>query len=123
MEYLKKLACVLKLDLNKKITNFSDVVGSLFTQNGLNKYISDLGSYFAITNDMYYLAGNLVSYQTYYFRGDTTNIYVMDANDNEINAIIYERWTSNNKNTLATIRIVYENDEWLIDNISILSNE
>lgn len=107
----------------KKITNFSDVVGSLFTQNGLNKYISDLGSYFAITNDMYYLAGNLVSYQTYYFRGDTTNIYVMDANDNEINAIIYERWTSNNKNTLATIRIVYENDEWLIDNISILSNE
>ena len=107
----------------KKITNFSDVVGSFFTQNGLNKYISDLGSYFAITNDMYYLAGNLVSYQTYYFRGDTTNIYVMDANDNEINAIIYERWTSNNKNTLATIRIVYENDEWLIDNISILSNE
>ena len=107
----------------KKITNFSDVVGSLFTQNGLNKYISDLGSYFAITNDMYYLAGNLVSYQTYYFRGDTTNIYVMDANDNEINAIIYERWTSNNKNTLATIRIVYENNKWLIDNISILSNE
>ena len=107
----------------KKITNFSDVVGSLFTQNGLNKYISDLGSYFAITNDTYYLAGNLVSYQTYYFRGDTTNIYVMDANDNEINAIIYERWTSNNKNTLATIRIVYENNRWLIDNISILSNE
>lgn len=107
----------------KKITNFSDVVGSLFTQNGLNKYISDLGSYFAITNDTYYLAGNLVSYQTYYFRGDTTNIYVMDANDNEINAIIYERWTSNNKNTLATIRIVYENNKWLIDNISILSNE
>lgn len=107
----------------KKITNFSDVVGNLFTQNGLNKYISDLGSYFAITNDTYYLAGNLVSYQTYYFRGDTTNIYVMDTNDNEINAIIYERWTSNNKNTLATIRIVYENNKWLIDNISILSNE
>ena len=107
----------------KKITNFSDVVGSLFTQNGLNKYISDLGSYFAITNDMYYLAGNLVSYQTYYFRGDNTNIYVLDANENEINAIIYERWTSNNKNTLATIRIVYENNKWLIDNISILSNE
>lgn len=107
----------------KKITNFSDVVGSLFTQNGIDKYIKDLGSYFAITNDTYYLAGNLVSYQTYYFRGDTTNIYVMDANDNEINAIIYERWTSNNKNTLATIRIVYENNKWLIDNISILSNE
>ena len=79
----------------KKITNFSDVVGSLFTQNGLNKYISDLGSYFAIMDEDYYLAGNLVSYQTYYFRGDNTNIYVMDANDNEINAIIYENWTRN----------------------------
>ena len=107
----------------KKITNFSDVVGSLFTQNGLNKYISDLGSYFAITNDMYYLAGNLVSYQTYYFRGDTTNIFVVDANDMEINAIIYEKWTSNNKNTLATIRVVKNNNSWLVDNISILSSE
>ena len=107
----------------KKITNFNDVVGNLFTQNGVNKYIKDLGSYFAITNDTYYLAGNLVSYQTYYFRGDNTNIYVLDANDTEINAIIYEKWTSNNKNTLATIRIVNENDKWLIDNISILANE
>ena len=107
----------------KKITNFNDVVDGLFTQNGLNKYIKDLGSYFAYTDDKYYLAGNLVNYQTYYFRGDDTNIYVINANDNEINAIIYEKWTSNNKNTLATIRIVNENDKWLIDNISILANE
>jgi hypothetical protein len=107
----------------KKITNFNDVVDGLFTQNGLNKYIKDLGSYFAITNDTYYLAGNLVSYQTYYFRGDDTKIYVLDATDTEINAIIYEKWTSNNKNTLATIRIVNENNKWLIDNISILANE
>ena len=64
----------------------------------------------------------MVNYQTYYFRGDNTNIYVLDANENEINAIIYERWTSNNKNTLATIKIVKE-DRWLIDNISILSND
>ena len=107
----------------KKITNLNDVVGNLFTQNGVDKYIKDLGSYFAITNDTYYLAGNLVSYQTYYFRGDNTKIYVLDATDTEINAIIYEKWTSNNKNTLATIRIVNENDKWLIDNISILANE
>jgi len=106
----------------KKITNFNEVVGHLFTDNGLSKYISDLGSYFAYSNEQYYLAGNLVNYQTYYFRGDTTNIYVLDANENEINAIIYERWTSNNKNTLALIKIVKE-DRWLIDNISILSND
>ena len=107
----------------KKIVNFDEVIDDLFTDNGLNKYISDLGSYFAYTDDKYYLAGNLVSYQTYYFRGDTTNIYLLDANDTEINAIIYEKWTSNNKNTLATIKIVLENDMWLIDNISILANE
>ena len=107
----------------KKIVNFDEVIDDLFTDNGLNKYISDLGSYFAYINDTYYIAGNLVSYQTYYFRGDTTNIYVLDANDTEINAIIYEKWTSNNKNTLATIKIVLENDMWLIDNISILANE
>jgi len=106
----------------KKITNFNEVVGHLFTDNGLSKYISDLGSYFAYSNEQYYLAGNLVNYQTYYFRGDNTNIYVLDANENEINAIIYERWTSNNKNTLALIKIVKE-DRWLIDNISILSND
>ena len=106
----------------KKITNFDEVVGDLFTENGLSKYISDLGSYFAKTSEKYYLAGNLVNYQTYYFRGDNTNIYVLDANENEINAIIYERWTSNNKNTLATIKIVKE-DRWLIDSISILSSD
>ena len=87
----------------KKITNFDEVVGNLFTDNGLSK-----------------LAGNLVNYQTYYFRGDNTNIYVLDANDTEINAIIYERWTSNNKNTLAKIKVLKE-ERWLIDNISILS--
>lgn len=107
----------------KKIINFDETMGDLFTENGINKYISDLGSYFAYTDDKYYLAGNLVSYQTYYFRGDTTNIYVLDANENEINAIIYEKWTSNNRNTLATIRVVLENDMWLIDNISILASE
>lgn len=107
----------------KMIVNFDSVVGGLFTLNGLDKYISDLGAYFAYTDGKYYLAGNLVNYQTYYFRGDNTNIYVLDASADTINAIIYERWTSNNKNTLATIRVVKENDSWLIDNISILSNE
>lgn len=107
----------------KKITNFGEVTNKLFTDNGLSKYISDLGSYFAYTNDTYYLAGNLVSYQTYYFRGDTTNIYVLEATDNQIDAIIYEKWTSNEKNTLATIRVIYENNMWLIDNISILAND
>ena len=107
----------------KKIVNFEETMGSLFTDNGIDKYISDLGSYFAYTDDKYYLAGNLVSYQTYYFRGDTTNIYVLDANDTEINGIIYEKWTSSSKNTLATIKVVLENNNWLIDNISILANE
>ena len=107
----------------KRIINFNEVINGVFTNNGVNKYISDLGSYFAIMDDEYYLAGNLVSYQTYYFRGDKTNIYVIDANDQEINAIIYENWTSNNKNTLATIKVVKEENEWLIDNISILANE
>lgn len=107
----------------KRITNFNEIVDNLFTKKGYNKYITDLGLYFAITSDKYYLAGNLVSYQTYYFRGDNTNIYIIDANNEEINAIIYEKWTSNNKNTLATIKVVYTNDKWLIDNISILSTE
>ena len=107
----------------KKIINFHDIIDAVFTDNGRDKYISDLGSYFAIKDDEYYLAGNLVSYQTYYFRGDNTNIYIMDANDSEINAIIYENWTSNNKNTLATIKVVKVENEWLIDNISILANE
>lgn len=107
----------------KAITNFDEVVGNLFTSDGLSKYISDLGSYFAYTDDGYYLAGNLVTYQTYYFRGDVTNIYVLDSTDDEINAIIYEKWTSGNKNTLAMIRVVKENEHWFIDNIDILSNE
>lgn len=107
----------------KKITNFDEVTNGLFTLNGLNKYISDFGSYFAYTDETYYLAGNLVSYQTYYFRGDTTNIYVLEASDTEIEAIIYEKWTSNDKNTLATIKVIKENNSWLIDNISILASE
>ena len=107
----------------KRITNFDEIMGNLFTNNGLNKYLSDLGSYFAIASDKYYLAGNLVSYQTYYFRGDTTNIYILDVTDDIIDAIIYEKWTSGNKNTLATIRVIKENNYWLIDNIDILSNE
>lgn len=107
----------------KRINNFEEVTNKLFTDNGLNKYISDLGSYFAYTDDKYYLAGNLVSYQTYYFRGDTTNIYVLEVTDEQIDAIIYEKWTSNNKNTLATIRVVKNNNEWLIDNISILASQ
>ncbi len=107
----------------KKITNFDEATNKVFTSNGINKYIKDLGSYFAYTDSGYYLAGNLVSYQTYYFRGDDTNIYITDANDNEINGIIYERWSSNNKNTLALIKVVLDNDRWLIDNIDILATE
>ena len=42
---------------------------------------------------------------------------------NEINGIIYERWTSNNKNTLATIKVVNENGRWLIDDVTILATE
>lgn len=107
----------------KRITNLDTVTSNIFTLNGLNKYISDMGSYFAYTNDIYYLASNLVSYQTFYFRGDDTNIYIIDTSDNVINAIIYEKWTSNNKNTLATIKVINENNRWLIDNVSILSSE
>lgn len=107
----------------KKITNFDEVMNNLFTENGIKEYISDMGSYFANTASGYYLAGNLVSYQTYYFRGDKTNIYVTDAKDNEINAIIYEKWTSNNKNTLATVKVVYENNRWLMEDVNILATE
>lgn len=107
----------------KKITNFDEVMNNLFTPNGINKYINDLGNYFAYSEDGYYLAGNLVTYQTFYFRGDETNIYVTNSNANEINAIIYERWTSNNKNTLATIKVINSEGKWLIDNISILATE
>ena len=107
----------------KKITNFNDVMDEIFTSNGIDKYIHDLGSYFAHTDSGYYLAGNLVSYQTYYFRGDSSNIFITDVNDSEINGIIYERWINNNKNTLALIKVVYKNDKWLIDNIDILATE
>lgn len=107
----------------KKITNFNEVMNNIFTDNGIKEYISDMGSYFAYMDSGYYLAGNLVSYQTYYFRGDKTNIYVTDVKDNEINAIIYEKWTSNNKNTLAMVKVVYENNRWLIDDVNILATE
>ena len=107
----------------KRITNFDEVMDPLFTKNGINKYISDLGNYFAYTESGYYLAGNLVSYQTYYFRGDNTNIYITDANDKEINAIIYEKWSSNNKNTLALMKVILDEGNWLIDKIDILSTE
>ena len=98
-------------------------MGSVFTKNGINKYIEDLDNYFAYTDEGYYLAGNLVTYQTYYFRGDETNIFITDSKDNEINGIIYERWTSNNKNTLALVKVIYQDDLWLIDNIDILATE
>lgn len=107
----------------KKITNFDEIMNPIFTENGKNKYISDLGNYFAHSDNGYYLAGNLVSYQTYYFRGDETNIYVLNSSESEINGIIYERWKSNNKNTLATIKIINKEGSWLIDNIDILKSE
>lgn len=107
----------------KKITNFDDVMKSLFTENGIKKYISDMGSYFAYTENGYYLAGNLVSYQTYYFRGDDSNIYITSADENRIDGIIYTKWTSNNQNTLATIRVFKDNNNWLIDDITLLSTK
>ena len=107
----------------KKINNFDEIMNNLFTENGCKKYISDLGNYFAYTEEGYYLAGNLVSYQTYYFRGEETNIYITDATDKEINGIIYAKWTSNNKNTLATIKVVKVDNNWLIDDINILATE
>ncbi len=106
----------------KRITNFDDVMNDIFTENGIRKYISDLNNYFAYSNGNYYLAGNLVSYQTYYFRGDESNIYVLNSSDKEINGIIYERWKGNN-NTLATIRVVNDDGKWLVDDINILSVE
>ena len=107
----------------KKITNFDEIMGNLFTENGTKKYLDDLSNYFAYTDDGYYLAGNLVNYQTYYFRGDSTNIYILDATDVEINAIIYEKWTTGDKNTLATIKVVMKEGKWLVDDITILSAE
>jgi len=107
----------------KKITNFDDVMNNIFTENGINKYLSDLDSYFAVTDNGVYIAGNLVSYQTYYFRGDDTNIYIIDTTDEKIEAIIYEKWTSNNTNTLATIDLVKVDNNWRVDNVTILTNK
>ena len=107
----------------KKITNFDSVTSNIFTEKGLKKYIDDLKNYFAVTEDGYYLAGNLVNYQTYYFRGDNTNIFIIDSSDNLINAIIYEKWVAGNKDTLATIRVINNEGKWLVDDISILLAE
>ena len=107
----------------KKITNFEEIMDPIFTEHGKEKYISDLGNYFAHADNGYYLAGNLVSYQTYYFRGDETNIYIISKNNTEIIGIIYERWKSNNKNTLASIKAINKDGKWLIDNIDILATE
>lgn len=107
----------------KKITNFDDVMNSSFTQKGIEKYISDFNNYFAYTDEGYYLAGNLVSYQTYYFRGDDTNIYILDSSDSTIKGLIYEKWKTGNKNTLATIELVMVEGNWLVDDITILSAE
>ena len=107
----------------KKITNFDDVMNSSFTQKGIEKYISDFNNYFAYTDEGYYLAGNLVSYQTYYFRGDDTNVYILDSSDSTIKGLIYEKWKTGNKNTLATIELVMVEGNWLVDDITILSAE
>ncbi len=107
----------------KRITNFDEVMNNTFTSEGTKKYIDDLGNYFAHNDENIYIAGNLVSYQTYYFRGDETNIYITGATDKEIDAIIYERWTSNNKNTLATVKVVMEENKWLVDRVDILATE
>ena len=107
----------------KKITNFDEVMNKIFTEKGINKYLNDLDNYFAITDNGVYIAGNLVTYQTYYFRGDDTNIYVIDKTDETVTAIIYEKWTSNGTNTLATIDLVKVNREWRVDDVTILSNK
>ena len=110
-------------NIYKKITNFDGIMGSIFTDNGINNYINTFNNYFAYTDNGYYLIGNLVNYQTYYFRGDETNIYIIDTKGNDINAIIYERWTTNNKNTLATIKVINKEGKWLVDDIQILNAE
>ena len=65
-------------NIYKKITNFDDVTKNIFTENGVNDYVNDLSNYFAYNDDGYYLIGNLVNYQTYYFRGDETNIFILE---------------------------------------------
>lgn len=107
----------------KKIINFDDVMNKIFTENGLKKFLKDLDKYFAITDNGVYLAGNLVTYQTYYFRGDDTNIYIIEKTDNYFKAIVYEKWTSNGTNTLATVDFVKEGNSWLVDNVVILANK
>ena len=107
----------------KKVNNFDEVMDNVFTENGKNNYINNLSNYFAYTDNGYYLAGNLVNYQTYYFRGDETNIYILDSKENEIDGLIYERWTTNYKNTLATIKVVNRAGKWLVDDINILATE
>ena len=107
----------------KKVSNFDEIMDKYFTSNGIQSYLNLLNNYFLILDDEVYLAGNLVSYQTYYFRGDNTNIYVIDKSDNSIKAIVYEKWTSNNTNTLALFDVVLENNKWLINDVSILSTK
>lgn len=107
----------------KRINNFDEVMKNIFTDNGINNYLSDLSNYFAYTDNGYYLIGNLVNYQTYYFRGDETNIYITDAKEKQIDAIIYERWITNNRNTLATIKVINKDGVWLIDDLNILKSE
>lgn len=107
----------------KKITNFDTIMNNIFTENGIKKYIDTLKNYFAYNEDSYYLAGNLISYQTYIFRGDNTNIYVTNTSDNMIEGIIYEKWSSNEKATLATVKAVKESNKWLIDEINILYSD
>ena len=54
---------------------------------------------------------------------ENTNIYIIDADDDKIEGIIYEKWKSNNRNTLATIEVVKDGNDWLINRIDILSSE
>ena len=83
----------------------------------------DEGNVMMVTENGYYLAGNLVTYQTYYFRGDKTTIDIISSNETEIIAIIYEKWTSNNKNTLAKVKVIKENNLWLVDDVTIIATE
>ena len=46
-----------------------------------------------------------------------------DVSDDKIEGIIYEKWKSNNRNTLATIEVVKDGNDWLINRIDILSSE
>lgn len=105
----------------KKVINFNEIMDNLFTVNGKDDYLLTLADYFVKEGEDVYLAGNLVNYQTYFFRGDDTSVYIIDSNSDSIKAIIYEKWTSNNTNTLALMEFVKENNKWLVDNVDILS--